>query len=896
MKWILKHSKIVISVILLITAFLGYQIKDLVIDNDVNNFFPKDNPVYVRTKAIDDIYGSQVVMDIAITSKQKTILTKETIEVIKNITRDIENLKYVDDVTSLTNSDFPEGSDLGMTVESLVTDDFTGSTKELLTLKHKLLDWPDMYRRVLYSDDFKSTQIITSIDHKIESDSLGILYNQILDICEKYKDDNLEFAVAGNPVVNEVAKTYMYTDLAILIPFVVLVILFSLFISFKKIEGTILPLITVVISTIWTVGLISMLHYDFTVVTTCLPVLLIAVGSAFGIHIINHYYHELEKKAGTISKEEHFEVIIDGLKTVIKPVILASVTTVLGFLSILSSPVGPLKTFGLFSAIGVTIALGLSLVFIPAMLATKKSPKGLVLVDSDEIETGFLISLYNYFSKKTPRIIFITLILLCVSFYGIKRLNIESSLIKYFPEDSFIRLDNELIADKFAGTNAFAIEIKGSEPGDLTDPIIIKKMDELSEYITNNNPEVGKVLSFSDFIKRINKVMNYPIIDESNITDEYVDDSSTDYTEEDSLGDFFTEDTSTEDDSFSDFFTEETSSEDDSFGDFFAQDEETVDSELTGDSNNYTEQYVKEITYSDFLDLLHDIHQNSSTFNLSGDELIEEINKIYNYNGAAYNEVPTDPKKYGAVDTEELKNLISQYLLLYSGSLDLFADDALAPSAARMVVYIKNNETNTTKKIIKDVENFAAINFPENITVECSGVAALELALTDMITGSQIVSLLIALLLVYIIISLSFKSPIAGLFGIVPLSVAIVINFGIMGIFGINLDMITALVASIAIGVGVDYTIHFLNTYHKQRLLSDDLKVVSKNTIVTSGKAIIINAVSVALGFMVLVFSNFIVLRYIGVLVAIIMITSSLAALTILPILLKIFKPKFILK
>ena len=281
---------------------------------------------------------------------------------------------------------------------------------------------------------------------------------------------------------------------------------------------------------------------------------------------------------------------------------------------------------------------------------------------------------------------------------------------------------------------------------------------------------------------------------------------------------------------------------------------------------------------------------------MSADELIKEINKEFNFEGEKYNEIPTDLEKYGVADKNELKNLISQYLLLYSGSLDQFADDSLAPSAARMIVYIKNNETNTTKKIINDVNNFVESNFPKGYTVECSGVAALELDLTSMITGSQIVSLLIALLLVYVIISISFKSFIAGFFGIVPLSIAIAINFGIMGLFGINLDMITALIASIAIGVGVDYTIHFLNTYHQQRLLSDDLDVVSKKTIITSGKAIIINAVSVALGFLVLVFSNFIVLRYIGVLVAIIMITSSLAALTILPILLKVFKPKFISK
>ena len=151
MKWILKHSKLVISIILLITVVLGYQIKNLVIDNDVNNFFPKDNPVYVNTKAVDDLYGSQVIMDVSLTAKKDTFLTKSTLEVIKNITNDIESLEFVDEVQSIANSDFPEGTEQGMSVEKLIADDFSGTDQEIKTLKTQLLDWSDMYRRVLYS-------------------------------------------------------------------------------------------------------------------------------------------------------------------------------------------------------------------------------------------------------------------------------------------------------------------------------------------------------------------------------------------------------------------------------------------------------------------------------------------------------------------------------------------------------------------------------------------------------------------------------------------------------------------------------------------------------------------------------------------------------------------------
>jgi hypothetical protein len=147
-----------------------------------------------------------------------------------------------------------------------------------------------------------------------------------------------------------------------------------------------------------------------------------------------------------------------------------------------------------------------------------------------------------------------------------------------------------------------------------------------------------------------------------------------------------------------------------------------------------------------------------------------------------------------------------------------------------------------------------------------------------------------------LIVSLNFRSLIAGLFGIVPMSFAIIINFAVMGFFGIKLDISTAMVASVAIGIGIDYTIHFMSNYHYERQRSDDIDQVTLNTLRTTGKAIIFNAFAVAAGFSVLIFSNFNPLMYTGMLIALTMFTSSLAAMTLLPVLLNIFTPNFIKK
>ena len=172
----------------------------------------------------------------------------------------------------------------------------------------------------------------------------------------------------------------------------------------------------------------------------------------------------------------------------------------------------------------------------------------------------------------------------------------------------------------------------------------------------------------------------------------------------------------------------------------------------------------------------------------------------------------------------------------------------------------------------------------------------MEYTMTKMIVSSQVQSLLISLISVFIIITIAFGSAWAGLVGAVPLALAILLNYMVMGFAGINLDLVTSIIASVAVGVGIDYTIHFLTTYKEERAKTDNLELVTRETFRKSGHGIVTNALAVGLGFLVLCFSKFVLLRYIGVLVAIVMFTSSYLAMTIIPGILNVFEPKFISK
>jgi len=315
-------------------------------------------------------------------------------------------------------------------------------------------------------------------------------------------------------------------------------------------------------------------------------------------------------------------------------------------------------------------------------------------------------------------------------------------------------------------------------------------------------------------------------------------------------------------------------------------------------TRNYLQpvDFASPFTYGDFAVLLNEARAESQSTQLTVDEFVEQLNRRMNYKGSDYYEIPYNPDKYPAQTREELKNLISQYLLLYSGSMDDWADDALEPRQVRMTAQMRTTGTRETEPIIAGVHDYVDRYFPEGYTVQTTGSALVKNALTDLLIDAQGRSILISLTLVFLIVAFNFRSLIAGLFGIIPMGFAIIINFAVMGFFGIKLDISTAMVASVAIGIGIDYSIHFMSNYHYERLRSDDIEQVTVNTLRTTGKAISVNAIAVAAGFAVLIFSNFNPLMYLGMLIALTMFTSSLAAMTLLPVLLNIFTPKFISK
>ncbi|MBN1560883.1 RND family transporter [candidate division KSB1 bacterium] len=242
----------------------------------------------------------------------------------------------------------------------------------------------------------------------------------------------------------------------------------------------------------------------------------------------------------------------------------------------------------------------------------------------------------------------------------------------------------------------------------------------------------------------------------------------------------------------------------------------------------------------------------------------------------------------------ETRTGIAQYFELYSmsGDPDDFRKMGDFPYE-HAVVTARINKTSTLvlQRVVERLKEMVKDD-ADVLLVGGFGVVLSDLART--VVNGQILSLILAIIVVSVLLALLFRSCSAGLLAAVPLMLSAVVLFGLMGFLGIELNITTAMLSSIMIGVGVDYTIHFLWRYREERRAGRDCADAAQRTLSTTGRGIIFNAFSVIVGFSVLLLSSFAPVRFFGFLIVVSILTCLSGALVLIPALCIFIRPAFL--
>lgn len=941
---ILKFRLVVIIITIGLTLFFGYGLTKVSINSDMLSYLKPDDPVVQLFNRVGEDYGGNTLAMVAIKSEEG-IFTAKTLNLINSLTEKYSQIKGVSSVMSLTNILDIKKTDDGLEISKLIDkNDIPQTPEELLKLKEYTMG-KDMYSGKLISTDGKITLLICRLQTNIDKSEIAV---KIKNITENMKGEN-EIYYNGLPLQMIEISDFIVDDLGRLIPIVVVIVILILFISFKSKRGVILPLLTVLFSTLWAIGLMGWLGVQLSMISNIMPVLLIAIGTAYGIHFISKYNEDIQTSENKISG------IKDALSEVGVPILLTGATTLIGFLSFIGSTLTAVTHFGVFTAFGVGVAMVLSVTFVPASLSFMKVKEN--TTNNSKKERQLLIKFMNVLAsfvlKHEKMILSGIVLIIIVAALGIPRIETEVNMSEYSPENSNMRISDNLMREQFGGS----LPIQMIIDGDNKNPFVLKEMFRLQKYM-ESLPDVNNTQSIADLICEMNDVMNghYTIpetkeqvanllfmLEGEDIIDQLV---NKDYSEgiiQARFGNMNTKLIVNTVEAIDNYIQTEMDTsliaipvskiKPDVFPKFQNYQIERIGTAIIYDAKNRmpavnlqksqikdkVKQFASEKNYpltedSQILlkERLYNFFLEEADIEIDSDKIIANVVSHVAAFAKDRNVAVGDiarllksniPPKYWRDDPESIEDTAEFVVSIVSEKQHHNRIEILVSK----LLPIFPAELQRNKKFLNDLRddlwilNEKIVGVPENLNlvdsgdhislqIQQSGMLKVMKKMNEEMLTSQLRSLFLALGLVLIIMMIQFKSVKMGAIVTSPIFLTVLINFAVMGYLGVPLDNATMMIASIAIGIGIDYSIHFSSRFKVElKEQQDELKALDK-TLETTGKAIVINALTVALGFIILMGSNMLPMQRFGWLIALTMAVSAWAALTFLPSLILVFK------
>ncbi len=758
---IIRHSFVFILIIIGVTIFLGIKAASISIDPDFYSIYPKDTPRVKTLEAETGIIDSpEMHLYLAVEAEDK--MTAEKIRLFAGVVDLIKADPRVESCISPFNFITFRNDRGRLSIEPLAPS-LPSNNAEADEFIQRLISEPLAQGFVTA----KEGRVLSALFVNTR-DADAVEFTQ--DFEDIIKPLRAEFRVMYSGDLPLVSKTssYISRDLFLLLALAGIVILIVLFLSFRAVRAVILPIITVVFGVIWSLGFSAILGYKLSVVSIALPTIVLAVGSSYTVHILSEYFR------GFGSSGEHNDTdleISNAVSHVMKTIIMAGVTTIIGFSSLLLTSIGPLREFGVSISLGILSCIILSLFFLPALLSKLSPPH---INKKKDIAAGYvnrITIILSGFVVRHFRILIIAfgaVILLAVFLYP--EISRKVDYIDYFPSEDQITSDSYEIIENSGGSQTLNITFKAPDgaSGYFLRPEVIKRFISMQKQIIDNE-DVLSLMSFYSLLEQINEVMFY-------------------------------------------------------------KDEPPENKGLIMLLSRYVKLIMEnDVTYASDTALVNDDYTQMTIFL-----------RVYDSTTGKY---IADKDIIKLV--EQLEDVVDEYIS---------TDEGVYYWGNSLLFYEVGN------KIQKD----------------------------------QLFATIVAMLLIVIVSMVFFKSFLLSILTLIPLIFAISLNYILMVLLNIPLDVTTVLVANVAIGVGVDDAIHFILQYRAILKKTDrDSHEAVKNSLQITGRPIILTTVSIVAGVIILVFASFKPIVYFGLLVSISLAAAMVSTLFILPAFLVAFRRSF---
>ena len=478
---VIERPLIAVLIILIATAAFAWRIPTLTFKTSVYDLIIEELPATKRYEEFKALFGSDEIIRVVI--KSDGIYEGNTFKKITELSDAAAKIAGVRRVISL-----PE-------VKKAV--DFSGKWE--LTKFSGVMQHVDLFKENLFSDDGKTTVLTLVLSNDADPENVIAAVNQLIESSPK----TLSLYQIGMPLVSQALAQLTQKDFIRLPPFTFILVAVVLLCLYRKIFYALLPLLCVTFALVWNFGLMSMVGIPLSILTMIVPVFLIAVGTAYCLHIVSEYRDQV------CTAKDSKEAAIATYDTITFPTILAVLTTVVGLGSLLISRITAIQAFAISACLGIVSFLVILLTLMPALMSVLPMPKEKSRSDDsgvsvlDRVIDGIATIDLNY-QKITFPVIGI-LVLFCI--VGIFKIPVESNPVGYFKEDTEVSRNFHDIYQHLSGSFPINVTMEGDIEEYFQKVENIVKIDTMQKYI-DTLPGIDKTISFADYLKLVNYASN----------------------------------------------------------------------------------------------------------------------------------------------------------------------------------------------------------------------------------------------------------------------------------------------------------------------------------------------------------------------------------------------------
>ena len=720
-------------------------------DNNLEGFLPASDPSIQNWRDFAERYEPDDVF-IVVGFDADDVFAAETLRDLRALTDSLAALNDVLDVLSPVTFAGLRGTDDGISVEPYVGDTIPSDPDALAAIRRAVLADSAAVGYVVNRDaDAGALYVQISVEANTY-ERRGVVLDEVSTILDPYRD-RFDFRLSGFPYLRNEYVNLLQIQTVTYVGLASLVILFVLLWLFRNVRGVVLPLVTVYLGVIATVGTMRLFHAPIDVLTSTTATIILVVGVADSMHLLVKFYNALSEG---LTKREAVRLMVRRLGAA---TFLTSLTTAIGFGTLMTSAVVPMKRFGLFTAIGVLLTFAISLVLVTVVLLAAPTPKPKQVERLGRGRFDGLLGWLDTFAAGHPRAILAGFaIVVAIALGFATQLSINTRINDDIGARSDLYQDLAWFEERLTTPWQFEVLLR-STPGAFKDADKLRQAEAVAAYL-ERQPDIRRVVVVTDLVKQLNQAL----------------------------------------------------------------------------------------------------HADS----------------------AAYYRLPEDP------------DLLAQQLFL----LELTAPDVLDRfvdfdyGEVRVATLMNDVGSAEMTTIRADLDAFLAETLDADVEATATGTVVLASNLSDYLVRSLLLSIGLAFVFISILMGALFRNAKLVLASLIPNVIPLIIVAGIMGALSIKINPTTAVIFTIAFGIAVDDTIHFLARLRQEVFAGRPFPEAIRATMLGTGKAIILTSIVLLGGFGTLVTSDFQSTIYLGGLVSVTIALALITDLLLLPALLHLLKPK----